>query len=144
MAEKHVVTALVQKRGEIVGQIEHTQTMLRKLVSDLDNIDAAIRIFAPDYDLENIKVKLFPRAFQAFRGEVTRHVFDTLRAASAPMTTQEIALGLMTARGMNTGDLAVVRTMTQRVGSRLRDLRNAGLVRSVVEAGELMKWEGVG
>ena len=51
MAEPHVVTALITRRAEIAGQIEHTQTSLRQLIIDLDNIDAAIRLFKPDIDL---------------------------------------------------------------------------------------------
>jgi hypothetical protein len=44
MKNEHVLSGLVRKRAEIAGQIEHTQAELRKFVTDLDAIDAAIRI----------------------------------------------------------------------------------------------------
>ena len=42
-----MLSGLVCKRAELAGQIEHMQMELRKLVTDLDTIDAAIRIFDP-------------------------------------------------------------------------------------------------
>ena len=52
MAEPHVVTALVAKRAEIAGRIEHAQTSLRQLIIDLDNLNATLKLFKPDIDLE--------------------------------------------------------------------------------------------
>ena len=64
MAEPHVVTALVTKRAEIAGQIEHTKTSLRQLIIDLDKIDAAIRLFKPDFNLQEIRPRPFPPAIK--------------------------------------------------------------------------------
>ena len=74
MAEPHVLTGLIAKRFEIAGQIEHTQDKLRQLVIDLDHIDAAIHIFDPSIELEEIKARPVPPRHQAFKGEVTRIV----------------------------------------------------------------------
>ena len=84
MAEPHVVTALIRKRAEIAGQIEHTQTALRQLIIDLDNLDATIRLFKPDIDLEEIKPRPFPPRHAAFRGEIARIVFAALRQHPGP------------------------------------------------------------
>ncbi len=43
MAEPHVVPALLRKRAEIAGRIEHTQTALRQRIIDLDNLDAELK-----------------------------------------------------------------------------------------------------
>jgi hypothetical protein len=43
MENEHVLGGLTRKRAEIAGKIEHTQDALRKLVIDLDAINAAIR-----------------------------------------------------------------------------------------------------
>ena len=48
----HTVAGLIEKRREIAGQIEHTQRELRNLVVTLDHLDATIRLFDPDADLE--------------------------------------------------------------------------------------------
>ncbi len=90
MAEPHVVTALIRKRAEIAGQIEHTQTQLRQLVIDLDNLDATLRLFKPDIDLEEIRPKPLPPRHHAFKGEVSRIVLDTLEATGIHETERNI------------------------------------------------------
>ena len=72
MENEHVLGGLTRKRAEIAGQIEHTQAALRKLVTDLDAIDAAIRIFDPEADIGAIKAKAYPPRHAAFRGEMMR------------------------------------------------------------------------
>ncbi|HRK94814.1 MAG TPA: hypothetical protein PK694_00700 [Rhodospirillales bacterium] len=63
MAELHVVTALIAKRAELAGQLEAAQAEVRRLVIDLDNVDATLRIFKPDIELDEIKPKpLSPRS----------------------------------------------------------------------------------
>ena len=79
MAEIHVVSALIRKRAEIAGQIEHAQTSLRQFIIDLDNLDATLSLFAPDIDLEEIRPKPLPPRNQAFRGEVLRLLLAALR-----------------------------------------------------------------
>jgi hypothetical protein len=49
MAEPHVVSALVSERAELGGQIEALERQADQLRADLLHIDAAMRIFAPDY-----------------------------------------------------------------------------------------------
>ena len=141
MAEPHVVTALIRKRGEIAGQIEHTQTQLRQLVIDLDNLDATLRLFKPDIDLEEIRPKPLPPRHHAFKGEVSRIVFAVLRQSNRPLTAQEIARHVMAGRGLNTADKRLVRVIGKRVGACLRHHRNRGLVRSEKGPRQRLVWE---
>ncbi|MCH8095959.1 MAG: hypothetical protein IID53_02615 [Proteobacteria bacterium] len=130
MAEPHVVTALIRKRAEIAGQIEHTQTQLRQLVIDLDNLDATLRLFKPDIDLEEIRPKPLPPRHHAFKGEVSRIVLSALRQSDRPLTTHDLAQHVMAGRGLNTADKRLVRLVGKRVGACLRHHRNRGLVQS--------------
>ena len=140
MTELHVVTALVAKRAEIAGRIEHTQTSLRQLIIDLDNIDAAIRLFKPDIDLEEIRPKPLPPRNQAFRGEVSRLILSALRQSDRPLTAQDLARHVMAERGLNTADKRLVCTIGKRVGSSMRHLRNRGLVMSEKGPGQHLVW----
>ena len=97
MENEHVLSGLTRKRAEIAGQIEHTQAALRRLVTDLDAIDAAIRIFDPEADIGAIKAKAYPPRHAAFRGEMMRHVMGCLRMASRPLTSRDIATVVMKA-----------------------------------------------
>lgn len=75
MAETHVISALVKRRADLLGEIEHTQLHIRKLSADLEHLDATIRQFDPDYQLQEIKPKGFrPPSDWAGRGEMSRIV----------------------------------------------------------------------
>ena len=140
MADPHVLTGLIKKRAELAGQIEAAQTTLRMLVIDLDNLDATIRLFKPDIDLEEIRPKPLPPRHHAFKGEVTRIVLDTLRQSDKPMTSQELAQHVMAERGLNTADKRLVRLIGKRVGACLRHWRNKGAVGSEKGAGPALVW----
>src|SRR5690606_9031496 len=101
MAEPHVVTALIRKRAEIAGQLEAAQNHARQLVIDLDHVDATLRLYVPDIDLEEIKPKPLPPRHAAFRGEVSRLILEALRVAPEGMTAQALAQHFMAERGMN-------------------------------------------
>lgn len=140
MAEPHVLTGLIAKRSEIAGKIEHTQDQLRQLVIDLDHIDAAIHIFDPSIELEEIKSRPVPAPHHAFRGQVTRVVLTTLRNAKKPLTTQDIAQRVMAERGLDTSNVRLLKTMTKRAGACLRNLQKQGGVSRQPGPGQFMLW----
>ncbi len=144
MTETHVVSALIQKRAELAGKIEHAQTTLRQLIIDLDNLDATLRLFEPDIELDDIKPKPMPPRHAAFRGEVSRIVFGALRAAPGPLTAQQIAQHVMAERGLNTSDTRLIKLIGKRVGSTLRHYRSKGVVRSIKGPESFLLWELVG
>ena len=59
MSEPHVISVLVKRRAELTGELQHTQLHVRKLLRDLEHLDATIRQFDPGYRLEGIKPKGF-------------------------------------------------------------------------------------
>ena len=140
MENEHVLGGLTRKRAEIAGQIEHTQAALRKLVTDLDAIDAAIRIFDPEADIGSIKAKAYPPRHAAFRGEMMRHVMGCLRVASEPVTSRDIATVVMKARGLNPEDAGLAVTIRKRVGACMWKLKQAGYARDVPITGDLKGW----
>jgi hypothetical protein len=54
-----VIAALVTRRTELAGEIEATHEALRKMVMDLENLDATIQQFDPNYQVEAIRPKAF-------------------------------------------------------------------------------------
>ncbi len=140
MANGNVVSGLIRKRAEIAGQIEHTQTVLRQLVIDLDNLDATLRLFQPDIDLEAVSPKPFPPRHHAFRGEISRIVLAALRESPRPLTTHDIAQHVMAERGLNTSDKQLVRLVGKRFGACLRHQRGKELVRSEPGPGQYQFW----
>ena len=48
MAQSHVMSALVSKRGELAGAIDYHQSEIKKIKSEMATMDAAIKVFDPD------------------------------------------------------------------------------------------------
>lgn len=140
MKNEHVLSGLMAKRAEIAGRIEMMQRDMRELVATIGHIDASIRVFDPDADIEDIKPKLPPR-FQAFKGEVSRLVLNALRKAGKPLPTSDLTLIVAAGRGINPDDKPFMRVLSRRVGACLRNLRKRNLVLLSRPPGSLGHWE---
>ncbi|GAB1392895.1 hypothetical protein MASR1M60_10580 [Rhodocyclaceae bacterium] len=100
MAESHVVTGLVAKRAELTGLVTHHRQEIARIETNLQNINAAIKIFAPEYDLRGIRQKQYRTYSRLFKkGECYRLSLDTLREAGGKATTAAIAAKIVTERG---------------------------------------------
>lgn len=139
---KLVVHGLIARRAETVGQVAAAQELLARLMADLDHLDATIRIFEPNIDLEELPMKKVPPPNAAFRGEIQRFLLHTLRNASVPMTTLQLATAIMENRNLNVADKALHRKIAQRTGHSLGKLRRNGFVQSEkANAGGLLRWQ---
>src|SRR6266545_380468 len=125
-----VVSGLIKRRAELAGDIERAHEVLRKMVLDLENLDATILQFEPDFKVETIKPKAFrPPKDWSNRGQMTRIILSVLRQASEPLTTRDIALQLLIERALDKNDQRLLRLMTKRVGVSLRGQKEKGFVR---------------
>jgi hypothetical protein len=137
-----VLNGLVKRRAELTGDIEKTHEALRKMVLDLENIDATIVQFDPDFKVETIQPKAFrPPKDWSNRGQMSRIILSVLRQASEPLTTRDIALQLLIERALDKSDQRLLRLMTKRVGVALRGQRGNGVVRSDQGPRQYMLWE---
>jgi hypothetical protein len=137
-----VVSGLVKCRAALAGEIEAAHEGLRKMVLDLENQDATIMQFDPNFKVETIKPKGFrPPSDWSNRGQMSRIILSTLRQASEPLTSREIALQLLVERALDKSDLRLLRLMTKRVGVALRIQRDNGAVRAEQGPGQYMLWE---
>lgn len=142
MAEPHVITALVRKRAELAGDIENGQAAVMRMIRELEGLDATIRLFDPDYRVEEIRPKAFrPPEDWSKRGEMTRIILDILRQAAEPLTSRDIALQLIAERALDTSDEKLCRLMVKRVGVALRLQRDKGVVKSDQGTGLYMVWK---
>ena len=83
MADQHVVSALRAKRGELAGRIDALQDQVREAMIDMDHVDATLRLFDPDIELDEIKPKPLPPRHHAFKGQVSRASLAMLRSDGA-------------------------------------------------------------
>jgi hypothetical protein len=139
MKNDHVLSGLIAKRAELAGKIEIMQREMRELVAAIGHVDASIRLFDPNTELDDIAPKLPPR-FQAFKGEVSRLVLNALRKSDKPMPVSDLTLVVAAGRGINPDDKPFMRTLSRRVGACLRNLRKRNLVQMTRQPGSLGLW----
>jgi len=137
-----MVNGLVRKRGELAGEIRATQESLTKLIADLEAVDSALAVVAPDMEVESIRPKMFrPPSDWANRGQMSRMVLHILRTAREPLTTKEIAAQMLLERALDTNDAKLLTLMVRRVGSALRHQRDKGNAVSADGVGNYLLWE---
>jgi hypothetical protein len=137
-----VVSGLIKRRAQLAGDIEKARESLRMMVHDLENLDATILQFDPDFKCETIHPKAFrPPKDWSNRGQMTRIVLSILRQAVEPLTSRDVALELLVERALDKNDQRLLRLMTKRVGVALREQKNKGVVRADQGPGQYMLWE---
>jgi hypothetical protein len=134
---------LIRKRAIVAGEIDALRDQLDVKTVALGNLDAAIRIFKPDIDFEELPERRVPPPHVAFRGELARFLIDHLRKANRPLSTRELADEIMKARGISNADLVMRRTMVQRVGHSLYRMRLKGITTGERGPGGGMMWWGL-
>lgn len=138
----HVVTALITKRRELAGKIEHLHGQVRRVTVELDHVESTLRIFAPDIDLAGIAPRPVPPAHHAFRGEISRILLESLRASDRPLSTSELTDRVMRDRGLNMDDAKLRQTMGRRIGASLNHWkRKRGALESIRGDGQVLYWQ---
>ncbi len=140
----YVLRGLTMRRAELTGKIEATHDDLRKMLADLESLDATIVQFNPDFKVETIRPKAFrPPKDWANRGQMSRVVLSILRQAAEPMSSRDIALEMLVTRALDKSDQRLMRLMTKRVGVALRIQRDNGLVEAEQGTGQFVLWKVV-
>ena len=102
MADTHVISALSTKRGEILGSIKHYKQLISSLDKDLQNIDATIKIFEPDYKFGSEKVVNKHTRNRFFNnGEAKVLVLEVLKNSNLPISTDKISDIIATNRNLS-------------------------------------------
>ena len=135
-----VLSGLIRKRQEIAADLDAAQSRVRQLILDIDAVDATLRLFQPDIDLDVVKVRPTPRRHEAHRGDTSRLVLALLREADGGLSHREITVRIMQARGLNLADRALCQTMRDRVGASLRGMRERGRLVTGGGVGRTVRW----
>ena len=138
MAETHVVSGLVGKRSELAGLVAHHHQEICRLEGDLQHLDAAIKLFAPEFDLRGVKGKQYRRYSRLFKqGECYRLCLDILREIGGSATTSTVAARIMSAKGIAADQK---KTVNDSVNNSLRYAEQSGIIRRAGKDGISIVW----
>jgi hypothetical protein len=138
----HVVSGLIAKRRELAGIIDELQRQLDQHRADLMHIDGVLRVLATDLDPEMIRPKRAYRRNRYFaRNELSRLCLGVLRTAAGELlSTEDIAVRVIVAKGFNDGDAILRAAIREQVGSIVKRLHRNDAI-EVVGAGRASKWK---
>lgn len=140
MAESHVVSGLVSKRSELIGVIDYHQNKIKQIKADMASVDAAIKVFDPDYDLRTIKAKQYRAKNNFFKhGEGNTLLLDIMREASGTLSSSGILEEVARRKGF---DLEAIdcRALSACLFTILKRLQNKGVLREESRSGNLIQW----
>jgi len=140
MAESHVVSGLVAKRGDMAGLIEHHQKAVARLSADLAHLDATIKLFSPDFDLRTVRAKAHRRRSSHFaQGECQRLILEIFReAGGAELSSRQIAESLVQRKGLE-DNIEMIEQMQKTAAGVLRRLEG-NLIQLTGKAGKAQVW----
>ena len=109
MADTIAFGALLRKRAELAGRIEHAYTELEGLLADVAALDTTLRLFDPEVQLEAIRPRPLrsPTEWGGRPHVFVRRILDVLRRAGRPVATREITWRLLEEQGFDPGGLKV-------------------------------------
>ena len=123
----NTISGLQAKRKELAKLIRHLDAEYKKVVCDIDHLDACIRLFDPDADIERVRLNRYATKHRAKKGEHQRFVLGCLRDASEPLTSKEISLMWIESRGLKPDESTRV-ILTKRTGATINALKHKGIV----------------
>lgn len=109
MAETHVVSALVERRARVAGELRKMQFRVMALRADLSAIDACLRMFKADYQPLEIESKptLEKNPAGLPKGTGSRKALDILRITGEALTAPDLARRILISMDRETSDKAV-------------------------------------
>jgi hypothetical protein len=129
------IRQLHRDRAEIAAQLERYEAIVCQLRADLTHLEEAIGALDPAADM-GAPIKL------RRRNRMAPVIFETLRVAEGGCTARELAMHVMVARGIDTGNRKLLGEIAKRVSGLLRYFRKCGLVRSISVTGMYaLRWE---
>lgn len=121
----NTVAGLVAKHAELTALREQYRAEIKKLTVDIDHLDAAIRLFDPNADTSPLKE--YVTKHRAEKGTVKRFVLNTMREATAPLTSRQITEAWVADRGLAADD-ATVTAIRKRIGACIKSCVGQGLI----------------
>ena len=121
----NTVAGLVAKHAELTALRKRYKAEIKKLMVDIDHLDAAIRLFDPAADTDAIKH--YVTKHRAQKGTVKRFVLTTFREASEPLTSRQITELWAADRGLSADD-ATLATLRKRIGACIKSCVGQGLI----------------
>ena len=139
---QHVVSQLITKKQELLGEVEYFKEKVKQTEEILKSIDLSIKVFDPDFNLENVKAKnLYKKSHNFKHGEANRLILDLFRKDPNPKTTTDITKALMEIKDLNFENLELVESVQKSIIRTLHNQEKQKILKSAyTDLGNILTW----
>ena len=135
----HTVSGLIRKRAELFGEAERIRDRLAEIRNDIGALDRTLGVLGHVGNLDDAMPRQ-KRQVLFGQGELTQNLLRELRDADGPLTSRELAQGILALRGDDVRDRRLISEVTRRVSKALRAHREEGRVRSSTDSSGNLLW----
>jgi hypothetical protein len=122
MDHKPALYALLRLHAEIGGKIKENKVQALKLIEDMKHVEAVLHMLEPGFNARTIAPKRRNNPNPHFkRGHVIRAALGVLRAATVPMSAEEIGIALLRSKGVSEPTRAEIELMYGSVSASLKN-----------------------
>ena len=139
MERPNTISGLQAKRTELVTLRKQLMREAKKVLCDIDHIDATIRLFDPDADIERIRLNRYATKHRAPKGHMKRFVLGQFREATKPISSKDITEAWIKDRGLSPDESTFV-ILRKRIGASIVQAKNDGVIEEVGNDGTLKLW----
>tara|TARA_R110002110_G_scaffold411228_1_gene635375 strand:+ start:8851 stop:9336 length:486 start_codon:yes stop_codon:yes gene_type:complete len=133
------INALLSKRTYVLEDAKAARAALEAVEADLAALDHTLGVLGFTEDpAKYMPTRKNRRVFK--KGEMVRSALAVLREASGPLSSREICLALLEAKGIDTSDKRLVNQVTSRVYKALQREAGAGRVTAKQHSGRSLVW----
>src|SRR3989442_14321996 len=100
IASKQAKFTLLRLHAELDGRILYNKKEAKRLAQAMLHVEAVLRMLEPGYNVRSIAVRRRKPNPWFKRGTVFRYVLDALRTARKPLTSREIVVHMLAAKGV--------------------------------------------
>lgn len=130
---KQATYTLERLHAELAGKIIDNKREAERLRRAMVHVEAVLKLLSPDYDVRPIAVRRRKVNTWFKRGTLLRHALAALRTAEGPLTTREVVLRMLTAKGVTNATPFAIRGLCVSTSEALRTYNG----RSVVSDGKV-------
>lgn len=136
---EHTISGLLTKRADLFNEAERIGDRLAEIRNDLGAIDRTLGVLGYTGDLDAAMPRQ-KREVLFGKGELSKAIYGELRTATGPLSSRDIAREIVAMRGEDARDRKYLSDLTKRVSKALRQMREAGDVRSVTDTKGNVMW----
>jgi hypothetical protein len=125
IASKQAKFTLLKLHAELGGKIIENRKEAERLRQAMRHVEAVLKLLDPSYSLRSIAVRRRKVNPWFKRGTLLRHALDVLRTADKPLTTREVVLRMLAAKGVTNASGKQIHDLFGGVQAALRTYKGA-------------------